>query len=161
MVLTIAGDAAAALPVLDVLTGVHVQACGHYMHFDCCRRYTDSLRQVRRQYPINHLDSIAKRAVRVTVSGGRRGALPAHTDAPFLAAASAHGLRGGVRVTQSALLRNLFEGRHLLCLDAGEFLCPICRRVANTLLPLCPPSLPPPPSLQQVHKSSPFQERAR
>ena len=82
-------------PVMDMLTGLHVQACGHYMHFGCCKRYTDSLRQ-------------------------------------------------------SSLLSAPFEGMNLLCLDAGEFLCPICRRLANTLLPVCTssvqtPSCPPPP----------------
>jgi hypothetical protein len=83
-------------PVMDVLTGLHVQACGHYMHFGCCKRYMDSLRQ-------------------------------------------------------SSLLSAPFEGMNLLCLDAGEFLCPICRRLANTLLPVgssvqtpsCPPPSPP------------------
>ncbi|ESQ40148.1 hypothetical protein EUTSA_v10012411mg [Eutrema salsugineum] len=37
--------------------------------------------------------------------------------------------------------RNVFEGAHIVDLDQGEFLCPACRRLANSVLPACPGDL--------------------
>ncbi|KAL1195669.1 E3 ubiquitin-protein ligase PRT6 [Cardamine amara subsp. amara] len=37
--------------------------------------------------------------------------------------------------------RNVFEGAHIVNLDQGEFLCPACRRLANSVLPACPGDL--------------------
>ncbi|XP_010452066.1 PREDICTED: E3 ubiquitin-protein ligase PRT6 isoform X2 [Camelina sativa] len=37
--------------------------------------------------------------------------------------------------------RNVFEGAHIVDLDLGEFLCPACRRLANSVLPACPGDL--------------------
>ncbi|CAH8371211.1 unnamed protein product [Eruca vesicaria subsp. sativa] len=34
--------------------------------------------------------------------------------------------------------RNVFEGAHIVDLVQGEFLCPACRRLANSVLPACP-----------------------
>ncbi|GLT79208.1 hypothetical protein SLA2020_507030 [Shorea laevis] len=31
--------------------------------------------------------------------------------------------------------RNIYEGAHILDLDQGEFLCPVCRQLANSVLP--------------------------
>ncbi|GAQ87200.1 hypothetical protein KFL_003380050 [Klebsormidium nitens] len=39
---------------------------------------------------------------------------------------------------QSSMQRELFEGAHIVSLDAGEFLCPVCRRLANAALPMLP-----------------------
>ena len=39
-----------------------------------------------------------------------------------------------------------FEGRSIVDLNAKEFLCPVCRRMANSLLPLVPVSTASPPS---------------
>lgn len=35
---------------------------------------------------------------------------------------------------------NMFEGIHLIVLDKGEFLCPLCRRVSNCILPVFKPA---------------------
>ncbi|KAF8105073.1 hypothetical protein N665_0163s0043 [Sinapis alba] len=37
--------------------------------------------------------------------------------------------------------RNVFEGAHIVDLVQGEFLCPACRRLANSVLPACPGDL--------------------
>ncbi|RID43051.1 hypothetical protein BRARA_J02887 [Brassica rapa] len=37
--------------------------------------------------------------------------------------------------------RNVFEGAHIVDLAQGEFLCPACRRLANSVLPACPGDL--------------------
>ncbi|CAH2074477.1 unnamed protein product, partial [Thlaspi arvense] len=37
--------------------------------------------------------------------------------------------------------RNIFEGAHIVDLEQGEFLCPACRRLANSVLPACPGDL--------------------
>ncbi|KAJ0244065.1 hypothetical protein HA466_0200230 [Hirschfeldia incana] len=37
--------------------------------------------------------------------------------------------------------RNIFEGAHIVDLVQGEFLCPACRRLANSVLPACPGDL--------------------
>ncbi|KAJ4911538.1 E3 ubiquitin-protein ligase PRT6 [Raphanus sativus] len=37
--------------------------------------------------------------------------------------------------------RNVFEGAHIVDLLQGEFLCPTCRRLANSVLPACPGDL--------------------
>lgn len=36
--------------------------------------------------------------------------------------------------------RNIYEGAHILDLDKGEFLCPVCRQLANSVLPAMPGS---------------------
>jgi hypothetical protein len=36
--------------------------------------------------------------------------------------------------------RDLFEGSHIINLQLGEFLCPVCRRLANAQLPILPAS---------------------
>uniref|UniRef100_A0A7I4DB25 E3 ubiquitin-protein ligase n=1 Tax=Physcomitrium patens TaxID=3218 RepID=A0A7I4DB25_PHYPA len=63
--------------------GIHMSACGHAMHQECCDRYFSSLLQ--RSYS-----------------------------------------------------RALFEGVQIVDLDMGEFLCPVCRRLANAILPVLP-----------------------
>ncbi|EOA19777.1 hypothetical protein CARUB_v10000023mg [Capsella rubella] len=37
--------------------------------------------------------------------------------------------------------RNVYEGAHIVDLIQGEFLCPACRRLANSVLPACPGDL--------------------
>ncbi|CAH8269786.1 unnamed protein product [Arabidopsis lyrata] len=37
--------------------------------------------------------------------------------------------------------RTVFEGAHIVDLEQGEFLCPACRRLANSVLPACPGDL--------------------
>ena len=63
--------------------GIHVQSCGHHMHFDCRQSYCETLKQQ-------------------------------------------------MRVTRDQALDT----------DAGDFICPVCRQMANGLLPV-----PPPPAL--------------
>ncbi len=65
--------------------GIHIQSCGHHMHYDCRSNYCDALRNQ---------------------------------------------LRGPRDV--------------ILDFDRGEFICPMCRQVANALLPV-PPDAPPYP----------------
>lgn len=36
--------------------------------------------------------------------------------------------------------RNIYEGAHILDLEKGEFLCPVCRQLANSVLPATPGS---------------------
>ncbi|XP_010543302.1 PREDICTED: E3 ubiquitin-protein ligase PRT6 [Tarenaya hassleriana] len=36
---------------------------------------------------------------------------------------------------ERSVRRNVFEGAHIVDLDRGEFLCPVCRRLANSILP--------------------------
>ncbi|KAG5407984.1 hypothetical protein IGI04_004303 [Brassica rapa subsp. trilocularis] len=47
--------------------------------------------------------------------------------------------------------RNVFEGAHIVDLVQGEFLCPACRRLANSVLPACPVDLC---SVSKVQESS-------
>ncbi|CAN8237512.1 unnamed protein product [Cochlearia groenlandica] len=46
--------------------------------------------------------------------------------------------------------RNVFEGAHIVDLEQGEFLCPACRRLANSLLPACPEYLCSVSKLQEI-----------
>ena len=60
--------------------GIHIQSCGHHMHFDCRQSYCETLKQQ-------------------------------------------------MRVTRDQALDT----------DQGEFICPVCRQMANGLLPVPPP----------------------
>lgn len=74
--------------------GIHIQSCGHHMHYDCRSSYCETLRtQIRGARDVSTLD-----------------------------------------------------------FDRGEFICPMCRQVANALLPV-PPDAPPFP-LSQASNSS-------
>ncbi|VVB12938.1 unnamed protein product [Arabis nemorensis] len=42
---------------------------------------------------------------------------------------------------ERSIRRNVFEGAHILDLEQGEFLCPVCRRLVNSVLPACPGDL--------------------
>ncbi|CAH8318880.1 unnamed protein product [Eruca vesicaria subsp. sativa] len=47
--------------------------------------------------------------------------------------------------------RDVFEGAHIVNLKQGEFLCPACRGLANSVLPACPGDLC---SVSRIHESS-------
>ncbi|CAG7878730.1 unnamed protein product [Brassica rapa] len=47
--------------------------------------------------------------------------------------------------------RNVFEGAHIVDLKQGEFLCPACRRLGNSVLPACPGDLC---SVSRIRESS-------
>lgn len=77
--------------------GIHIQSCGHHMHYDCRSSYCDTLRQQMRP-----------------------------------------------------------SRDHTLDFDRGEFSCPACRQMANSLLPV-PPDAPPFPlsvSSQSLRQTS-------
>ncbi|XP_020524000.1 E3 ubiquitin-protein ligase PRT6 isoform X2 [Amborella trichopoda] len=46
------------------------------------------------------------------------------------------------RYLQSLRQRIIFEGVHIVDPDQGEFLCPVCRRLANSVLPVVPDGYP-------------------
>ena len=82
--------------------GIHIQSCGHHMHFDCRQSYCETLKQQ-------------------------------------------------MRVTRDQALDT----------DQGDFICPVCRQMANGLLPVPPPpALVPANSLVSV-ASPPAENRRR
>ena len=82
--------------------GIHIQSCGHHMHFDCRQSYCETLKQQ-------------------------------------------------MRVTRDQALD----------VDQGDFICPVCRQMANGLLPVPPPpALVPANSLVSV-ASPPAENRRR
>lgn len=58
-----------------------------------------------------------------------------------------------------SLSHQVFEGRGVIKVEEGEFLCPTCRTISNTLLPVTDSLFPPKDeSLQQSHDVTSFQE---
>ena len=105
--------------------GVHLLFCGHQIHMECFDRYFSSLIK-------SHIDVRHRPLLQAML----------FSHGVFLLLLLHHLLL----ITHQG---NEYEGDNIINLEVLEFLCPVCRRLSNTLVPLVPdshvgPALQPP-----------------